>query len=412
MTSGSPRSSPRASETPRSPDALRSARLFAGQGRAGPALSRGEDAHRAARLQGDRAIEFLAAGGVALCLLELGDVAGAERWLGNATAAAAAQTRSRSFSSRPGAAWSARAPGTPRACASISRRPSRWRRRGSGVGACEALARLAIEASLLRTLGNAPDQPLVELIERSATQVKELLPLLPGHAPWGAQADAALATVALARGDFPGRGDGRRRSPPGLAAGLQRTSAWRSSSPRHERCSRAARRNPGKGAGLPPAMLSDRPGTADERIRVAWLTGPVGREIVELAGPMEDCPSGRTRPRIRDRTSRQRRRDSRAGCSTPDRGQDQCRDRNGDRARKRRTWPSGSPSSSPASERQAAPRRPRWRSAGSPPSGRADGDPGARRPPQVRRRGQPHHPRPDGLRLARGRLRQGGRRRA
>ena len=46
------------------------------------ALSRGQDAHRAARLQGDRAIEFLAAGGVALCLLELGDVAGAERWLG------------------------------------------------------------------------------------------------------------------------------------------------------------------------------------------------------------------------------------------------------------------------------------------------------------------------------------------
>ena len=28
-----------------------------------------------------------------------------------------------------------------------------------------------------------------------------MLPLLPGHAPWGAQADAALATVALARGD-------------------------------------------------------------------------------------------------------------------------------------------------------------------------------------------------------------------
>ncbi len=28
-------------------------------------------------------------------------------------------------------------------------------------------------------------------------------------------------------------------------------------------------------------------GTADEKIRVAWLTGPVGRELVELAGPME-----------------------------------------------------------------------------------------------------------------------------
>ena len=28
-------------------------------------------------------------------------------------------------------------------------------------------------------------------------------------------------------------------------------------------------------------------GTADEAIRVRWLTGPVGRELVELAGPME-----------------------------------------------------------------------------------------------------------------------------
>ena len=58
------------------------------------ALSRGEDAHRAAKLQGDRSIEFLAAGGVALSLLELGDVEGAERWIGLAAAAAAmARTR-------------------------------------------------------------------------------------------------------------------------------------------------------------------------------------------------------------------------------------------------------------------------------------------------------------------------------
>jgi DNA-binding NarL/FixJ family response regulator len=28
-------------------------------------------------------------------------------------------------------------------------------------------------------------------------------------------------------------------------------------------------------------------GTADEQIRVAWLTGPVGRELVDLAGPMD-----------------------------------------------------------------------------------------------------------------------------
>ena len=29
-------------------------------------------------------------------------------------------------------------------------------------------------------------------------------------------------------------------------------------------------------------------GTADETIRVRWLTGPVGRELVELAGPLDE----------------------------------------------------------------------------------------------------------------------------
>jgi hypothetical protein len=39
-------------------------------------------------------------------------------------------------------------------------------------------------------------------LSSARAQVKELLPLLPGHAPWGAQAEAALATVALERGDI------------------------------------------------------------------------------------------------------------------------------------------------------------------------------------------------------------------
>ena len=65
------------------------------------ALSRGEEAHRAAKLQGDRAIEFLAAGGVAMSLLELGDVDGAERWLGLAAAAASmAPSRARARPAR------------------------------------------------------------------------------------------------------------------------------------------------------------------------------------------------------------------------------------------------------------------------------------------------------------------------
>ena len=42
----------------------------------------------------------------------------------------------------------------------------------------------------------------MDVVEAAVAQVKELQPQLPGHAPWGAQADAALATVALTRGDI------------------------------------------------------------------------------------------------------------------------------------------------------------------------------------------------------------------
>ena len=98
------------------------------------ALSRGEDAYRAAKLQGDRAIEFLAAGGVAMTLLELGDVEGAERWLDLAAAAASNGPVREPLDQLE--TWRgivrARRRAMRRACGAISRRPSRWRPRAAG----------------------------------------------------------------------------------------------------------------------------------------------------------------------------------------------------------------------------------------------------------------------------------------
>ena len=226
------------------------------------ALSRGEDAHRAARLQGDRAIEFLAAGGVALCLLELGDVAGAETWLGNAsTAASAAQTRSRSIQLET---WR----GMVRAGAGdaegmrehLEKAVTMATESGRASARCEALARLALEASRLVTPASASDSPLVELVERSAAGVKELLPLLPGHAPWGAQADAALSAVALARGDLPDGGDGRRRCPRGIAG-----RAPRGRQPRDRRS-----RGPGRPGRRPAGDAGPRCGPTSRRCCRGW----------------------------------------------------------------------------------------------------------------------------------------------
>ena len=258
------------------------------------ALSRGEEAHRAAKLQGDRSTEFLAAGGVAMTLLELGDVEGAERWLGLAAAAASsASSRTRSYQLET---WR----GMARAGAGDVEGMRRHLEKAVGIatetgrasGRCEALARLAIEAARLVAASaheGEPDPALVELVGRSAAQVKDLLPLLPGHAPWGAQADAALATIALVRADIETAVMAGGAALQALQAGLHEDVSLEIVIP----AARAVL------AGAPPEMQGFvrgylqqtlariAQGTTDERIRVRWLTGPVGRELVELAGPVE-----------------------------------------------------------------------------------------------------------------------------
>ena len=267
------------------------------------ALSRGEDAHRAARLQGDRTIEFLAAGGVAMSLLELGDVDGAERWIGLAAAAASmapSRPRARQLETWRGMARAGAGDATGMR-RHLERAVALATEGGRASARCEALARLAIEAARLVGVGpsdgsppedGAPDPALVELVERSAAQVKELLPLLPGHAPWGAQADAALATVALVRGDIPGAAMAGGAALEALQAGLHEDVSLEIVIP----AARALL------AGAPPEVQGSvrgflqstlskiAQGTADEAIRVRWLTGPVGRELVELAGPMDSRP--------------------------------------------------------------------------------------------------------------------------
>ena len=266
------------------------------------ALSRGEDAHRAAKLQGERAIEFLAAGGVAVGLLELGDIDGAERWIGLAASAAAkapSRTRARQLETWRGMARAA--DGDAEGMRGHLEQAVAMATEGASAR-CESLARLAMEASKLvasrSAAGDAPDDGLAELVERTATQAKELLPLLPGHAPWGAQIHAALATVALVRGDIAGAATEGGAALQALQLGLHEDVSLEIVIP-------AAR---ALIAGAPPEVQGSvrsflqltlskiARGTADEGIRVRWLTGPLGRELVALAGPMEASAPDETAP--------------------------------------------------------------------------------------------------------------------
>jgi len=274
------------------------------------ALTRGEDAYRAARLEGDRSVEFLAAGGVAQTLLDLGDVEGAERWLGQAAAAASmapSSTRARQLETWRGMVR-AEAADRDRAIQHLERAVAIATESGQASARCEALARLALVGADLVPSSTARserdgddgsasaafgDAGLASLVERSAAEVHALSAVLPGHAPWSAQADAALATLALRRGDIPTAVSSAQKALGALEAGLHEDASLDIVLP----AARAVM------SGAPPDIQESvrghlrstlariAQGTLDESIRVRWLTGPVGRELSALAGPLDERPA-------------------------------------------------------------------------------------------------------------------------
>jgi len=251
---------------------------------------RGIEAHRMAKVQGDRSVELLAAGGVALALLELGDAAGADEWLGRAAAAVAASPTP--LRARQLETWRGLLRGAQGDSAEMREHLERAVKmatdNGRPAARCEALARLALSAA---TLGATKDDAeLFDLAERSANEAMQLITTLPGHPPWGAQATAALATVALARGDAEGA----------ATFGGQIVHYVQEADREDldlEMLMPAARAI--FAAGPPEAQAMVRgflrlllsrivAGTVDDEMRVRWLRGPVGRELTELVGPMDE----------------------------------------------------------------------------------------------------------------------------
>ncbi|MGZ4147880.1 MAG: helix-turn-helix transcriptional regulator, partial [Actinomycetota bacterium] len=158
---------------------------------------------------------------------------------------------------------------------------------GLPAARCEALARLAVESARLGVrLG---DEELMSLADRSGAEASDLFATLPGHAPWGAQADAARATVALAHGHVGEAMTFARAASGALQAAMHEDLHLEVLLP-------GARVLMETGApeweeGVRPyvqvslAMIAQR--TIDEDVRVRWLRGPLGSEMVALAGPID-----------------------------------------------------------------------------------------------------------------------------
>jgi len=255
------------------------------------AISRGEEAYWAAKTLGDRSLEFLAAGGTAMAFLDLGEIQEAERWLG--LAARAATGAPTPLRARRLELWRALARAAAGDAAGMREHFDRALQaateQGRPAGRCEILARLALEAARLGA--ERGDEELLQLAERSAAQAKELVPLFVAHQPWGVQADAALAEVALARADLPAAAQAGQR----VAGALQeamREDVYPEILLPTARAVLAAGEEPDKQMirmylQLLLAMTAQR--TVDEGVRVRWFRGPIGREWTRLAGPVGDA---------------------------------------------------------------------------------------------------------------------------
>lgn len=250
------------------------------------AVSRGEEAYERAHILGDRTLEFLAAGGVAMVFLDLGEIAEAQRWLERATASAAAAPtplRARQLELWRGSHHAAqRDAGAMRRALEHAIELATEQRRPAAR--CEALATLALEAARLGAA--TADQQLLAVAATAADEVHLLVPSLRGHPLWGAQADAARVRVALARGEHDEAAAAARDAMAALrAANVEDVNA-------HIQIPIARglfaggtdqeRREVEEQVRLGLTLVAQR--IQDESVRVRWFRGPVASELLDLVG--------------------------------------------------------------------------------------------------------------------------------
>lgn len=256
------------------------------------ALWRGEKAYDKARMLGDRTLEFAAAGGVAMTHRDLGDAVAAEQWLDRAAAVATASPTP--FRARQLLLWRGM-------CAAATLDTGRMRHhleqavrlagdQGRPAPRCEALARLALEAARLATATG--DVALLALAERSAQEAQAIVPVLPGHPVWGAQAASALALVGLARQQPAAAAEAAREALASLVTAavddLNLEIVLPAARAICEGGSPEERQGMQDRLRLELAMVAQR--ILDEEIRVRWFRGRLGRELTELAGSLDALP--------------------------------------------------------------------------------------------------------------------------
>jgi class 3 adenylate cyclase/DNA-binding CsgD family transcriptional regulator/tetratricopeptide (TPR) repeat protein len=155
------------------------------------ALQRGIETYEQARSMGDRRLEFLAAGGIALVHAQLSEPEAATSWLDRAAAAIVAEQGV--LPARQLETWRGIVASSAGNADAMQEHLERaLAQRGSAGGRCEVLATLAVEAA----------RHGIERAQSAAEEALRLAQELPrSDAQFQAQAHSALAQIALTRGD-------------------------------------------------------------------------------------------------------------------------------------------------------------------------------------------------------------------
>ncbi len=261
------------------------------------ALERGREAYEAAGRLGDRTLEFLAAGGLALVHIDMSEIDPAEDWLDRARGVAlSAPTASRA---RQLELWRglARARGNdvPGAREHLERALALAKERGSPAARAEILGTLAIQYAMLG--GADGNEELLRAAGAYADDCRRLSVTLAGPLLWEAQAYAASAQIALARGQAEAAAEAARSAVASLRArevsGLGGLEVYLI----------AARSFATLGTAREAAELRTEiqallrlvvERTLDDNVRMRWFAAPWHRELATLAGQSE--PSLRLPP--------------------------------------------------------------------------------------------------------------------
>jgi DNA-binding NarL/FixJ family response regulator len=157
---------------------------------------------------------------------------------------------------------------------------------GQTAARCEALGRLALESARLGETRR--DEELLGAAETAALEVRSLAAQLPGHPPWSAQADAAMAMVELSRGRVEQAVEAARSASESLQAGMHEDVSLEIVLPAARAIIEGGTQEERDGVvdylRLTLVLIAQR--TVDPDVRARWFRGSTGGELARLAGPI------------------------------------------------------------------------------------------------------------------------------